>query len=155
MKDRAPLTDILANPDDDAPRLAYAGWLKDNGDPARAEFIRVQCKRARLAPDDPAQLRLRQREKALLKKHGERWQAGLPEWARVGVVFRRGFVARVIIPLRTFVKRAAKLLQVAPLETLDLQSQEFDAEDVQALAQCPHAAYLTELNFWFTGLTNE
>ena len=28
---------------DDAPRLIYADWLSENGDEARAEFIRVQC----------------------------------------------------------------------------------------------------------------
>src|SRR5438874_2614414 len=33
---------IVKNPDDDAPRFAYADWLAQNGDPDRAEFIRLQ-----------------------------------------------------------------------------------------------------------------
>jgi len=33
---------ILANRDDDTPRLVYADWLTENGQEARAEFIRVQ-----------------------------------------------------------------------------------------------------------------
>jgi uncharacterized protein (TIGR02996 family) len=39
---RAFLTDILANRDNDTPRLIYADWLDDNGEGERAEFIRLQ-----------------------------------------------------------------------------------------------------------------
>lgn len=33
---------IIANPDEDTPRLVYADYLQENGDDERAEFIRVQ-----------------------------------------------------------------------------------------------------------------
>jgi uncharacterized protein (TIGR02996 family) len=36
---------IHAAPDDDGPRLMYADWLTEHGDP-RGEFIRVQCELA-------------------------------------------------------------------------------------------------------------
>ena len=39
---------IIEHPEDDTPRLIYADWLEENGDPDRAEFIRVQCELARL-----------------------------------------------------------------------------------------------------------
>src|SRR4051812_46175401 len=42
------LDDITAHPDDDNPRLIYSDWLEDQGDVARAEFIRVQIERTRL-----------------------------------------------------------------------------------------------------------
>ena len=35
------LAEILATPDDDAPRMVYADWLEDNGDPQRADFVRT------------------------------------------------------------------------------------------------------------------
>jgi uncharacterized protein (TIGR02996 family) len=38
---------INDEPDDDTPRLVYADWLEERGDPARAQFIRIQC---RIAP---------------------------------------------------------------------------------------------------------
>lgn len=38
---------ILANPDDDAPRLIYADWLEEQGDSDRSEFIKVQCELAK------------------------------------------------------------------------------------------------------------
>src|SRR5262245_25967748 len=43
MTDRdALLASVHAAPDDDAPRLVFADWLDDNGQPERAEFIRIQ-----------------------------------------------------------------------------------------------------------------
>lgn len=42
----AHLAAIRANPDQDAPRLIYADWLEEQGDGARAAFIRVQVELA-------------------------------------------------------------------------------------------------------------
>ena len=33
---------VIANAEDDTPRLVYADWLDENGDPDRAAFIRTQ-----------------------------------------------------------------------------------------------------------------
>ncbi|HJZ92315.1 MAG TPA: TIGR02996 domain-containing protein [Gemmataceae bacterium] len=55
------LAAIREAPDDDAPRLVYADWLDEHGQPERAEFIRVQCELAR--HESPA---LRRREADLL-----------------------------------------------------------------------------------------
>jgi uncharacterized protein (TIGR02996 family) len=61
MSDAAALlAAIRATPDDDAPRLVYADWLEEHGQPERAEFIRVQCELAR--HESPT---LRQREAEL------------------------------------------------------------------------------------------
>ncbi len=38
---------ILAEPDDDVPRLIYADWLQERGEP-RGDFIRLQCAMAAL-----------------------------------------------------------------------------------------------------------
>ena len=46
--EQAFLADIIAHPDDDAPRLIYADWLEENGQPERGEFIRLQIKLATL-----------------------------------------------------------------------------------------------------------
>jgi len=51
MDDRhALMAAIIANPDEDTPRLVLADWLDENGDEhdhGRAEFIRLQCELAR------------------------------------------------------------------------------------------------------------
>ena len=60
------LQDIRENSEDDAPRLVFADWLDDNGDPQRAEFIRVQCALARMSDDDPRRDEFGAREEELL-----------------------------------------------------------------------------------------
>jgi uncharacterized protein (TIGR02996 family) len=47
------LAAIRAAPDDDAPRLIYADWLEEHGQPERAEFIRLQVLLARGGYIDP------------------------------------------------------------------------------------------------------
>ncbi len=42
------LAKICAEPEDDTHRLVFADWLDENGQPARAEFIRVQIKLAKM-----------------------------------------------------------------------------------------------------------
>jgi uncharacterized protein (TIGR02996 family) len=67
------LAAILANPDDDTPRLVYADWLQENGQPERAEFIRLQLQLLNAyTPEDDA------RQDGLLDKHLEEWTAHLP-----------------------------------------------------------------------------
>ncbi|HEY1187614.1 MAG TPA: TIGR02996 domain-containing protein [Gemmata sp.] len=47
LSDRdALLAAIRTDPDEDTPRLALADWLSENGEEARAEFIRAQCELA-------------------------------------------------------------------------------------------------------------
>ena len=44
------LAQILSNPADDAPRLVYADWLEERGDPvslAKGRFLRLECEIAR------------------------------------------------------------------------------------------------------------
>ena len=64
---------IAANPDDDTPRLAFADWLEENGDAARAGFVRDQVRLARL-PAGTEEYR------ELFKKAGATLRANLPAW---------------------------------------------------------------------------
>ena len=64
---------IVANPDDHVPRLVFADFLEENGDPARAEFIRVQCELASGVGDPARECLLARRERELLRLHEERW----------------------------------------------------------------------------------
>jgi uncharacterized protein (TIGR02996 family) len=117
------LKDIVANIDDDTPRLVYADWLDENGHPERAEFIRVQVERARLPAWDAAQVPLRLREKALLEAHGEEWLAELPkvEGAR-WEGFRRGIVAEVSFASFEAMRESAHACRgVAPVEAVTVR----------------------------------
>jgi uncharacterized protein (TIGR02996 family) len=46
------LAAVLAEPDDDTPRLIFADWCEDNGEPGRAAFIRTQIAIARGEGDE-------------------------------------------------------------------------------------------------------
>jgi len=124
------LADILAHPDDDAPRLIYADWLDEHGDPYRAEFIRLQCARARLPVDDVDHVPLLHREEELLQRHGTVWKAVLPRLESVAWgEFERGFVATVQFQnFEAFRRNHPALRAAAPIEGLQfvnyLQSPE-------------------------------
>jgi uncharacterized protein (TIGR02996 family) len=81
----------IENPGDDTPRLIYADWLDERGDP-RGEFIRVQCQLARLPETDSRLEGLRARERALQNDHQQQW-LGLPHHPLLHWRFERGFVA--------------------------------------------------------------
>src|SRR5947209_17245936 len=69
---------IDESPDDNLPRLIYADWLEEHGEPERAEFIRVQCELARLPRRDTRRTELERRERELLERHEDAWRADLP-----------------------------------------------------------------------------
>jgi uncharacterized protein (TIGR02996 family) len=90
-QDEAFLQAIIEAPDDDAPRLVYADWLDDSGDPERAEFIRAQCELARPGPTGARRRELQQRQRTLLSQNARRWGAAALRRTRARN-YRRGFV---------------------------------------------------------------
>ncbi len=83
---------IRQNPDDDAPRLIYADWLDDRGDP-RGEFIRVQCELAKIPSREVAKRHpLESREQLLLKHFQAEWTQSLAKFSARNLQFHRGFL---------------------------------------------------------------
>jgi uncharacterized protein (TIGR02996 family) len=79
---------ICAAPELDEPRLAYASWLEQRGDP-RGEFIRASC-----TPDGEA------RARELLTLHGERWTRAVGDLASElshPPLFERGFIGELYL----------------------------------------------------------
>lgn len=105
---------VLDAPAEDAPRLVYANCLDEDGDFDRAEFIRVQCKLAK--PAKGRLVALRRREQELWQKHGADWCPDVYDRLHIAtysdcvatigattLVFRRGFVDRITLPLIAWV----------------------------------------------------
>src|SRR4051812_25708165 len=129
---------IVADPDADAPRLAYADWLDECGDAARAEFIRVQCALAALPEADREYHPLTSRQDELLKTHYADWlrpyedllEAAVPSsrgWFGrrrsrnvINYDFRRGFVESLHVGTEQFLKCAERLARLTPLRVLTL-----------------------------------
>src|SRR3954451_10228135 len=66
---------VAANPADDLPRLVFADWLDENGDPARAGFIRDHVRRAKLRPGTDEY-------KALFRRCADTLKTNLPAWIK-------------------------------------------------------------------------
>jgi uncharacterized protein (TIGR02996 family) len=163
------LRTVCEHPDEDGPRLVFADWLDEHGDPGRAELIRVQCELARLAEDDAARPALEERERQLLRAHRASWRRESPGWAEY-IEFRRGFPAVVELSAADFLNRAAELRQMVPLEgvmltdakpwmgslatsptltglrSLGLEECDLDESDALALATSPYLTDLTALS---------
>jgi uncharacterized protein (TIGR02996 family) len=88
---------VLDAPDDDGPRLAYADWLEDNGDPDRAQFIRLQCHLERTAPSSANYQRLQVESSHLLARGRKRWLGGRKNYRGVEWNFLRGFPEAVYV----------------------------------------------------------
>ncbi len=135
---------ILANPDDDTPRLVYADWLDENDQPARAEFIRVQIELAR----NPS-LAVMAREAVLLAQHEEKWLApfkarGEPLNGEAHGKFRRGFVGIVWMSATTFIARAQSLFARMPV--LELRVTQTTPLEFEDLLRSPFLARLEALD---------
>jgi uncharacterized protein (TIGR02996 family) len=108
---------IIADPDDDMPRLIYADWLEEHGDP-RGEFIRIQCQRNQLTPSSPARHDLLKQEQAICKKHGRKWLAEVGVDVLGHHIFQRGFVQKFQLRASLFLKHGDGLLRMTPVECL-------------------------------------
>lgn len=98
------LAAIRANPADDVPRLIYADWLQEHGEEDRAELIRLQVERFRLAAVQANHVRWSEiiHRIGQLREAINRMKSSLPP--NVGGEIRRGFVHRAIGLWRDWVK---------------------------------------------------
>jgi uncharacterized protein (TIGR02996 family) len=143
------LAAVVAEPDDDTPRLVYADWLQENGDEEQARFIRESIACARLADhEDDARERIAKRLDDVAARNGPRWLA------EVGVVggepeYDRGMAEGVIYAsFDAFRADAPLLFARVPVRDLTLRSMGWceDQEDtLPALAAMPEIARLRAL----------
>jgi uncharacterized protein (TIGR02996 family) len=167
---------IAAAPADDAPRLVYADWLEERGDP-RGSFIRIQCALAALTDDDLRRSDLQQVERYLLAGHAAAWAR---EFAgRVsGWQFRRGFVEEITLSAAAFLEYGSELLHgglirsvrlhdcgdfvvrlagcraLARVIGLDLCGNRLGNDAADTLLRSPHVRDVQTLDLSFNSLSN-
>ena len=154
------LDDIRQHPEDDQPRLVYADWLDEQGDPGCAEFIKTQVVLASakevngLALSGERQACLRQREQALLAGHRQEWEAALREQcpAIQAVEFRRGLPYHITIPAGDFLTHAEHLFALAPIRSVQITGISGIGR-LQNLAASAHLASLTTLDLGGNGIS--
>jgi uncharacterized protein (TIGR02996 family) len=152
MSDREGLFQaVLANPEDDTPRLVLADYLEEQGneaDAARARVIRLQCEAARLEEEGVEEERRQALEEAadrLVRKHKATMLAGLPVGGGFAIYFRRGFPERAVArTVRDYLKRADAAFAAAPVRSLSISK--VAPKDVPALAASEHLARVSALH---------
>jgi uncharacterized protein (TIGR02996 family) len=140
---------ILAEPEEDTPRLVYADWLEEQGGPqeqARAEFIRVQIELAKSVDQGRRTKELRAREKVLWKDNREAWLLSLPEHLRKrNIRFHRGFFDELHMPTRSWEQHGEALFGQNPLYRLRL-SGTVDRHAAGSLAVLPYLSRVRVLS---------
>ncbi|MCI0703269.1 MAG: TIGR02996 domain-containing protein [Planctomycetia bacterium] len=175
MSDRdALLAAILANPDEDTPRLVYADWLDEHGDAKdkkHAQLIRAQCELAKLDKEDPSErlftvsacyldwqkrdpvLGKRVKMEALVsnlhmslrKSH----MARLPEIPDIAwdESFNCGFIGSARFQDgKAFAERAAEVCRAAPLRSVTFR--ELSPADAALVANSPYLSQVHHLTFF-------
>jgi uncharacterized protein (TIGR02996 family) len=135
------LRDILEFSGDDTPRLVFADWLEERGDP-RGTFIRLQCQRANMTPHDPGFKELLAQESALFKQYETEWSRPIRRLVDE-VEYRRGFIEHVGASTSKFLKNANLLFRRAPVRSVQLTLLQ---GLMRPLADCPQLARLQALD---------
>ena len=123
------LAAIVAAPDDDAPREAYAAWLHERGDP-RAEIITAGLRAAK----DPS---LWREADAALAPHRATWYPA-PEGLSI-VQFERGFPSQVYGRGSAFIAGAEAFYRTAPATTLYLEATN---DELARIATMPELRFI-------------
>lgn len=138
--------EVRANPSDDFPRLIFADYLEEAGDP-RGELIRVQVALANLPPGEPDRRELELREDELLHEFAEQWLEPLRALGAEGLserCFRRGLIERVKIKAGIWLRHGVELCRLAPaLHCLEWRGT---AADLPALLASEPPEQITSLD---------
>ena len=142
---------MCATPDDDLPRLVFADWCDENGEPERAEFIRVQIEIARGAKGRKLAA-FQEREVELLDGYRAKWtedlQAFTDDFFDDPLRFRRGFVEDISIDDELLFEHGDELFRRAPIRTLRMGDQ----DGFNDLHKCQHLLRITTLDVTYSSL---
>ncbi|CAN5725071.1 hypothetical protein BH11MYX1_BH11MYX1_46610 [soil metagenome] len=98
------LAEVYARPLDDAPRMVFADFLLEHGDPY-GEFITLQLARGRHGDPSP-------REQELLKRHGKEWLGNLATVLRLNKSYSGTRFARGFLSVADFIFKIEKKIQL-------------------------------------------
>ncbi len=114
--ERAFLAGIAAHPDADLPRLVFADWLDENGQPERAEFIRLEIELAHGVVNPFIRRKLIARRDELFTPNEQVWRGPFPEGVKCE--FRRGFIERCQCSASTAITLSDQWVAFTPLREM-------------------------------------
>lgn len=151
---------IIAQPDEDTPRLVYADWLQEHGDEEQAQFIRDSIRLSRMRDEEVGRKYLLAGLTKLGGMKGRAWVealglSGADAWSDNGG-FVRGMMEDVCYwDLEAFLGEAEVLFARLPVRALTIseQGRRFSADALRVIAAMPGLARLRRLDFfndnWF------
>jgi uncharacterized protein (TIGR02996 family) len=131
---------VLASPDDDLPRLVFADYLEETGDPDRAAFIRAQIELAKTPEYEPFAVLCKTRKREWLT--GDRWAGDqFDPFIRHSTYypepqFRRGFQWCVGLAYPQHIDTVEHLLGEHPIESVHTRTGTLDDWRQFAAAPC-------------------
>jgi uncharacterized protein (TIGR02996 family) len=142
------LAAICADPRDEAPRIVYADWLADRGDP-RGELIHYQVGAEHLPSRDPRRTDLKAQAWALLARHEPAWILPLPRFVEAWR-FRHGFLSAVLMEPRAILDTddLAALRRVHPIRAVGVTGFP-SPELLERLAGSPRLDGITQVELQF------
>jgi uncharacterized protein (TIGR02996 family) len=126
------LAQVLAAPDEDVPRLVYADWLTDQGDP-RGDFIHKQIRLAHTDEADPNYSTLYAETERAWLRHSQAWTPRVDPWSPAVVRrARRGFLEEVSLRLtgKKPVAPLPELARSAPLRAARLEIEDLTWSEI-------------------------
>lgn len=145
------LQEIQSDPEDIVPRLVYADWLEENGDPL-ADLIRVQCQLADLPVDSPDRAELVQQERELLIEHRQKIVEPLQKFSPHALEVNRGFVESIRLDADVLIQNADEIVRLLPgLCSLTIRKSGKHLDDLVKLPQLEH---IKSLSLGMAGLQN-
>jgi uncharacterized protein (TIGR02996 family) len=159
MSDRdALLQAICETPDDDAPRLVYADWLEEHGDPRQAELIRVQIELAR-GPEKVREAKPLTSKLSELWEYFDQWQFAIGDWRQQALHnYDRGFPKEWKGTTESFLSRCEHWWRFGPITELTLDfdtAGKSSSEDADRVARCPILGNVREIHLSGRRLTDE
>jgi len=174
--DEQPFLDaIFARYHDDGPRLVYADFLDDSGEPERAELVRVQLSLTHLGEHHPRRPELAERQAELITNHSPKWKEHLQHLV-ADIEFRRGILDSVTVDAGGFLEHGSELFGLARvrrirllgvtghleklidspmllnIRELDLCGEDLGNAGLHLLARSPFLGNLDSLDVGFNGL---
>lgn len=152
MNDAKPfLKAIAADPESDLPRLIYADWLEEQGNP-RGDLIRAQCELERIGAFEPRAGLLAGRVTELEIEFGQEWIDPVVQLGALHAILRRGFIDEIKILGADFLRYGGQYFDAAPLlKTIAFQ---YAGPDLEEICQLPPFQRLTGVKLKNTSLTS-
>jgi uncharacterized protein (TIGR02996 family) len=152
MSHAAFLAAVRADPDDDTTRLVFADWYEENGQPERAEFIRLACRLTRLPLAAAEYPDVQRRCLDLYVEHYERWVGEWPaelEWS-----FDRGLVTGVCGPLAAVAECWKGLFERHPIHRVRI-SDDVSASVTRAATELAWLPQVDDLRVYWSEPTHQ